>query len=112
LVFPDHTGPRPVRTDRLRQLLVQAEAHAGLTMLSGSLFHAYRRKFASERTHVEAAVVMELMGISDLKIFLECYSHTSTDTVKRALRDRRPNSDLRLERSGRSRAKGSTRSKV
>lgn len=97
LVFPDPTGSKAVRSDWMGQLLGRAESLAKLEPLNGSLFHAYRRRFATAREHIPFNRVMELMGITDAKVFRECYCRTSTDLLRDALADPRPVTDPRLE---------------
>lgn len=99
LVFPDREGAGPVNSDRMRQLLEEAEHEAGLGPLDGSKFHAYRRKFATERGHLADHIVMELMGITDAKVFNDCYRKRSDSQLREGLGDVRRALDPRLERS-------------
>jgi integrase len=96
-VFPDFTESKAVRSDWMGELLGRAESLAGLAPLNGSLFHAYRRRFATAREHIPFARVMELMGITDAKVFRECYCRTSSDLLRDALADPQPVTDPRLE---------------
>jgi len=97
LVFPDIDAAKPVRSDWMAELLGRAESLADLVPLNGSLFHAYRRRFATAREHVPFNRVMELMGITDARVFRECYCRTSSGALREALADWRPVTDPRLE---------------
>jgi integrase len=97
-VFPDRDGKAVVNGDRLRQLLGEAEIGAGLDPLDGSKFHAYRRKFATERGHRPDHEVMELMGITDPKVFGECYRKRSDEQLREGLSSVHRVNDLKLER--------------
>lgn len=73
------------------------EKRAGLDKLPGSLFHAYRRKLATERSDLSTHAVMELMGIKDLKTFKDSYCKVTTEALTEAADGARPNRDERLE---------------
>jgi integrase len=98
LVFPGRDGKDTANGDRLRQLLEEAEIAAGLEPLDGSKFHAYRRKFATERGNLPDHVVMELMGITDPKVFSDCYRKRSDVQLRDGLSNVIRVNDLRLER--------------
>jgi integrase len=58
LVFPsDSDATVPVRTDVFYRWLRVAERKAELTKLDGSLWHAYRRGWATSRKHLPTADV-------------------------------------------------------
>lgn len=97
LVFPGVSDAIAIRSDWMGELLGRAERLAQLPPLSGSLFHAYRRRFATAREHMPFNRVMELMGITDAKVFRECYCRTSSESLREALAGARPVTDPRLE---------------
>jgi hypothetical protein len=70
---------------------------AGLTPLNGSLFQAYPRRFATARAHMPFKRVVQLMGITDPKVFFECYRRTSSESLREALVNPRPVTDPRFE---------------
>ncbi len=74
LLFPgERTGDRPSDRHWFDKWLRVAEAEAALTPLEGSLWHAYRRKWASERKHHPIADVAAAGGWKDRATLLECY---------------------------------------
>lgn len=75
---------RPMTTDHLRYLLEKVEMAAGLTPLKQGKWHAYRRKFATERKGLPIKDVMQLMGIRTLEVFMRCYMQTD-ETAQRAV---------------------------
>jgi len=97
LVFPGVSEQIAIRTDWMAELLGRAESLAKLSPLNGSLFHAYRRRFATAREHLQPWHVMELMGITDAKVFRECYCRTSSESLREALGNPRPVTDPRFE---------------
>ncbi|MGI8548119.1 MAG: tyrosine-type recombinase/integrase [Gemmatimonadaceae bacterium] len=102
-VFPNRYGTNTVTPDNMAHIFRQVEAHAGLPPLDGGQYHPYRRKFATERKHLPHLVVMHLMGIKDLKTFVECYAQVSDTDMSEALRGAVRLRDTSLERSKRRR---------
>jgi integrase len=99
LVFPGIHEGVPLSGRWAAELLSRAEAEAGLMPLNGTLFHAYRRRFATARAQDEKPqVTMWLMGIRDAKVFFTCYCHPTTDDLEAGLYSARPVTDERLER--------------
>jgi len=75
-VFPNTRHPElPAPADMLSQWIVKAEKAAGLRKLEGSVCHAYRRKWRSERTAHPLKAVMVAGGWSDSNTMLTCYDH-------------------------------------
>jgi hypothetical protein len=58
-----------------------AEAKAELPKLDGSLWHAYRRKWASERKHLPLKDVASAGGWKDVNTLLEVYQHSDEGSV-------------------------------
>lgn len=74
LLFPDARYPqRPLHRDMFNHWLRQAEEYAGLPKLRGGLWHAYRRKWATERKHHPLSDVAAAGGWSDLPTLMACY---------------------------------------
>lgn len=61
--------------------LTVAEAEAKLEKLPGSLWHAYRRKWASERMHLPLKAVAEGGGWKDTTALLTSYQHADEATL-------------------------------
>lgn len=61
--------------------LAVAEAHAKLEKLPGSLWHAYRRKWASERMHHPLKAVAQSGGWKDTTTLLTSYQHADEATL-------------------------------
>ena len=82
LVFPTHKDPdQPVSRDALGHWLAEAERKAGLEKLDGSLWHAYRRAWATSRKHLPVVDVAAAGGWSDIGTLLKCYQHADDDTL-------------------------------
>ena len=61
LLFPSESDPEtPVRRDVLAKWLQQAERRAGLKKLDGSLWHAYRRAWATSRKELRPPTLLPL----------------------------------------------------
>jgi integrase len=58
-----------------------AEARAGLPKLDGSLWHAYRRKWASERKQLPLKDVAAAGGWKDVTVLLEVYQQADDQSV-------------------------------
>jgi integrase len=82
LVFPSRTdAERPMGRELLDRALARAERHAGLAKLDGGLWHAYRRKWASERKHLPLVDVAAAGGWKDTDTLVTCYQHADRDTM-------------------------------
>ncbi len=75
-LFPSpRNGNRSWNRWHARDLLERAEELAKLEPLDGSDFHAYRRKWATERKHLPDADVMAAGGWTDPRSLKEAYQH-------------------------------------
>ncbi len=82
LVFPSHADrTRPVSRDAFGHWLRDAEERAGLPKLDGSLWHAYRRSWATTRKHLPAVDVAAAGGWSDTATLLRCYQQADQHTL-------------------------------
>jgi len=82
LVFPSAGDPsRPVSGDSLGHWLADAEAKAKLPKLDGSLWHAYRRAWATSRKNLPVVDVAAAGGWSDIGTLLKCYQQADHDTL-------------------------------
>lgn len=61
--------------------LTVAEKEAGLPKLKGTLWHAYRRKWATERKHHSLKDVAEAGGWKDTETLLTCYQQPDRKTL-------------------------------
>lgn len=102
-IFLDRGKDQPVKRDNLAHTFREVEAHAELEPLDGGQFHPYRRKFAVERKHLPPPTVIRLMGLRDLKVFVECHARVSEDDMRTALAEPQRLHDTALERSKRGR---------
>ncbi|MCR4342232.1 MAG: hypothetical protein NUW01_20335 [Gemmatimonadaceae bacterium] len=75
-----------------RALLV-AERHAGLPKLDGSTWHAYRRKWASERKHLPLPDVAAAGGWKDTQTLLTCYQAADANTMLTVMSETRKVTD-------------------
>jgi hypothetical protein len=93
-LFPSVSDPAVPVTYRVAATwLRKAEALAGLAPLQGALWHAYRRKWASERKHLPDADVADMGGWSCVDT-LRIYQRPDAETRQRVLTDRRPIRDI------------------
>ncbi len=76
-LFPKLSAPdQSVSPDILTRWLEKAEKQAELPKLPGSTWHAYRRKWASERMHFPIKAVADAGGWSDVTTLQTCYQQT------------------------------------
>ena len=61
--------------------LLEAERLAGLEKQDGSLWHAYRRKWATERKHLPNVDVAAAGGWSALASLQTCYQQADSQTM-------------------------------
>jgi integrase len=71
-LFPCTKKDEPWPREIFEQLRV-AERHAGVPRLEGGLWHAYRRKWATERGDVPLKALMVAGGWKDMQTLLTCY---------------------------------------
>lgn len=89
-LFPSVLDPTvPVSYRVAAKWLREAEKLAGLAPLRHALWHAYRRKWASERKHLSQIDVAEMGGWSCVET-LAIYQRPDAETRQRVLTDRRP----------------------
>ena len=76
---------RPVSKDLARRWLLNAEKQAGLPKLDGSLWHAYRRKWATARKGLPDVDVAAAGGWSDLTCLKTAYQQPDPATMYRVV---------------------------
>jgi integrase len=82
LVFPSHEkADVPVSRDKFGEWLQVAEKKAGLPKLDGSLWHAYRRGWATSRKDLPAADVAAAGGWKDVATMIRCYQMPDDATL-------------------------------
>ena len=79
---------RPVDRHLAATWLRAAEKLAGLEKLDGSLWHAYRRKWATERKHLPDADVANAGGWANPNTLRLVYQQTDADTMLRVVLER------------------------
>lgn len=72
---------KPVSVERAREWLLRAEQLAGLQKQRGSLWHAYRRGWATARKHLPDVDVAAAGGWTDTATLKECYQHADAETM-------------------------------
>ncbi len=77
---PDDIG-RPITYERVRVWLQKGERLAGLPKQQGSLWHAYRRKWATERKHLSPTDVAQAGGWSNVATLQRCYQQADEATM-------------------------------
>jgi len=91
--------PKAWSRHHARKLLERAERKAKLPVGEGSDFHAYRRKWATERKHLPAQDVADAGGWKDLAMLQTAYTQPDDLTVLAVvaeptkLRDAKPKTD-------------------
>ncbi len=73
-----HNGHRALAAPR-------AERLAGVPKQQGSLWHAFRRKWATERKHISAADVARAGGWSSVETLQRCYQQPDEATMLRVV---------------------------
>ena len=95
-LFPRVKKPsEPMPAELLTQWLAKAEAAAELPKLGGSMWHAYRRKFATERMHHPLKAVADAGGWKDVATLLTCYQQTDDATLLAVMGEERKVSERR-----------------
>lgn len=85
-LFPAPRDPsKPVSRHLADKWLRKAERMAGLEPLNGSLWHAYRRKWATERKHLPATDVAAAGGWAGPESMQRCYQHADQETLLRVV---------------------------
>jgi integrase len=81
-IFPDPRNPAvPIRRHRPDNWLRRAEQLAGLEPQDGSLWHAYRRGFATARKEMSLQDVAYLGGWKTIETLQACYLHADMTTM-------------------------------
>lgn len=70
-----------VRYERVRTWLEKAEELAGVPKQRGSLWHAYRRKWVTERKHLSTTDVAQAGGWSNVATLQRCYQQPDEETM-------------------------------
>jgi hypothetical protein len=76
-LFPCADKGNPWPREIFGELHDRAERHAGLLHLRGGRFHAYRRKWATERKHLPLVDVMGAGGWKDARVYTTCYAQAT-----------------------------------
>lgn len=85
-LFPAINDPtRPIAGEVVSAWLRSAEVLAGVPKQDGSLFHAYRRGWATSRKHWPIKDVMAAGGWDRPETLLECYQHADMETMYRVV---------------------------
>jgi len=81
-LFPAPKDPsKPVSKDVAAAWLIKAEELAGVEKQQGSLWHAYRRGWATARKHLPDVDVAAAGGWSDLSSLKTCYQQADEATM-------------------------------
>lgn len=81
-LFPSPTNAdEPVAYERARVWLLEAERLAGLPKQQGSLWHAFRRGWATSRKHLSLKDTAAAGGWASTETLLRCYQHPDADTM-------------------------------
>jgi len=84
-VFRQASKDAPWAPAQCQDYLRQAEAAAGVEKLDGGLWHAYRRKWATERTELSLKDVAAAGGWKDVTTLLTCYQHADEATMLKVM---------------------------
>ena len=81
-LFPSPLHPgRPVPYDMARRWLLEAERLAAVPKQEGSLWHAYRRAWATARKHLPVADVAQAGGWESTETLQRCYQQPDEATI-------------------------------
>jgi len=81
-LFPAPRDPnKPVRYELLSEWLHKAERLAGIEPLEGSCWHAYRRKWATERKHLPGPDVAAAGGWANARTLETIYQQADPETM-------------------------------
>ncbi len=81
-LFPSPTNPtKPTSKEMADKWLLKAEKLAELEPLDGTLWHAYRRKWASERKHLSRTDTAAAGGWSDVRTLESIYQQADDSTL-------------------------------
>ncbi len=97
-LFPSPRKPgEPIRGDVTSKWLKQAEKLAGVPKQDGSLWHAYRRLWATERKDLPVQDVAQAEGWKDLKTLQTVYQQADTATTYAVVTHRSRERDQKVE---------------
>jgi integrase len=86
LMFPSHSDPsRSLTRDSFGHWLREAEQLAELEKLDGSLWHAYRRAWATSRKDLSVKDVAAVGGWKDIQTLVNCYQQADDDTMRHVM---------------------------
>jgi integrase len=89
-LFPAVNDPsRPLRVEVASAWLIETEKLAGVPKHDGSLWHAYRRKWATERKHLPDVDVAAAGGWSDTSTLRKVYQQADMETMQRVVSEPR-----------------------
>src|SRR5207253_7014700 len=80
-LFPCAGKDQPWPREIFGQQLGGAERQAGVPRLEGGRWHAYRRKWATERGDVPLKALMVAGGWKDMQTLLTCYQQPTDDAL-------------------------------
>ena len=81
-LFPSASDPtQPTRYGTARRWLLAAERLAGVPKQDGSLWHAYRRLWATSRKHLPTADVAQAGGWASVETLQRCYQQPDDATI-------------------------------
>jgi integrase len=87
-LFPCPTNPNePVAYERVRTWLLEAEGLAKLSKQDGSLWHAFRRAWATARKGHSVKDVAEAGGWASTETLVRCYQQPDPETMLRVVLD-------------------------
>jgi integrase len=82
LIFPSSMNPLlPVTRDSFGHWLAAAKKKAKLPKLDGSLWHAYRRAWATSRKNLSVVDVAAAGGWNDIGTLMKCYQQADEHTL-------------------------------
>ena len=82
LIFPTASDPsRAISRDAFGHWLAAAETKANLPKLDGSLWHAYRRAWATSRKDLPVVDVAAAGGWNDIGTLMKCYQQADDVTL-------------------------------
>lgn len=85
-LFPAiNDATKPIAVEVVSTWLRAAEILGGVPKQNGSLFHAYRRGWATSRKHWPVVDVMATGGWGTPETLLECYQHADMETMYRVV---------------------------
>jgi len=90
LLFPRPQNPlKAIRREKMDRALAKAEKHAGIAKLDGTLWHAYRRAWATGCDDVPIQAGMYAGGWKDAPTFLK-YQKVTPEALMKAVSERKP----------------------